>query len=133
MANKVEVDLDTVKGVVSNRLQILAKYSRMVVKPVCRHQARLTANTGKLLCREPWRINSQEQQAIDSALQQSPELKTVCQFREKLQAIWNRTTASHKELIDALQEWCKQAEQSGIAALQEFATYVRNYTVRSAV
>ena len=133
MANKVEVDLDTVKGIVSNRLQILAKYSRMVVKPVCRHQERLAANVGKLLCREPGRINLQEQQTIDSALQQSPELKTVCQFREKLQAIWNRTTASHKELIEALQEWCKQAEQSGIAALQDFAAYVRNYTVRPAV
>ena len=57
----------------------------------------------------------------------------MCQFREKLQAIWNRTTASHKELIEALQEWCKQAEQSGIAALQDFAAYVRNYTVRPAV
>ena len=51
----------------------------------------------------------------------------VYQFRENLQAIWGRSTASQKELLDALQEWCQQAEATGIDVLRHFSARLKTY------
>ena len=34
-------------------------------------------------------------------------------------------------LLQQLQQWCKRAEESGIAALEEFAVVVRAYSLQS--
>jgi stearoyl-CoA desaturase (delta-9 desaturase) len=47
-----------------------------------------------------------------------------------LQAIWQERTASHERLRQSLQEWCREAEESGIRALQEFARTLPMYSVK---
>jgi len=49
-----------------------------------------------------------------------------------LQAIWQERTASHERLMQSLQEWCREAEASGIRALQEFAKTLPMYSVKPA-
>lgn len=51
----------------------------------------------------------------------------VYQYRQKLQDIWHKTNASQKELIEALQDWCKQAETAGIKALAQFANHLKMF------
>jgi stearoyl-CoA desaturase (delta-9 desaturase) len=46
-------------------------------------------------------------------------------MREELRSLWTRTNVSAEQLVSDLQAWCKRAEDSGIAALQEFAVRVR--------
>lgn len=135
---KPDIDVETVKAIVSNRLQVLSQYSKRVINPVFRLERRqsggkLTHGLGRLLVRNKAIIDAGQQAQIDSALQSNEALSTVCQFRDRLQAIWGQTTASQKELITALQEWCQQAEQSGVKSLQDFAKYVRGYMVIKAV
>jgi len=48
-------------------------------------------------------------------------------FRQSLQNIWLKTASSQKELIDALQQWCLQAENSGLDVLQQFAQRLKSY------
>jgi len=60
-------------------------------------------------------------------------LQLVTQFRAQLQAIWNKTTASQKELIEALHEWCEQAEKTGVKRLQEFVAYLKGYSLQTAL
>ena len=46
-------------------------------------------------------------------------------MREELRMLWTRTNVSAEQLVVDLQAWCKSAEESGIAALQEFALKLR--------
>jgi len=45
----------------------------------------------------------------------------------RLQAIWAKSTATQKELLEALQEWCRQAEATGIVSLREFVQRLKAY------
>jgi stearoyl-CoA desaturase (delta-9 desaturase) len=56
----------------------------------------------------------------------------VYQFRLKLQDIWSRSTISQNELLEALQEWCRQAEATGNEALQRFSQRLKTYVPQEA-
>ena len=46
-------------------------------------------------------------------------------MREELRQLWTRTNVSAEQLVSDLQSWCKRAEDSGIAALQDFSFKLR--------
>ncbi|HEV8315653.1 MAG TPA: DNA/RNA-binding winged helix domain-containing protein, partial [Burkholderiaceae bacterium] len=59
------------------------------------------------------------------ALAQSEALTKLVAMREELRQLWTRTNVSAEQLVADLQAWCKRAEESGIAALQEFSLKLR--------
>lgn len=136
---KSMVDLDTVKAVVSTKLDVLASYARTVINPVLREEL-VDADQGsrKTLMQarpaffkhEAW-IDSSARIRLENALSLNDRLNTVYAFREKLQAVWTTTYSSQEQLVKALQEWCHQAEQTGIQYLQEFARRLQGYTLRA--
>lgn len=134
---KKHIDIDTVKAIVTNRFEIMSRYSKEVVVPVFQelHAKQPNALTGKirkLLVREKSLVINEDKQILDNALSSHQSLEVVYRFRQQLQNIWMRTTASQKELLDALQEWCHQAEATGIKVLQDFAQQVRTFSVQPA-
>ena len=56
---------------------------------------------------------------------QSPALAKLVSMREELRQLWTRTNVSAETLVADLQAWCHKAEDSGIAALQEFSLKLR--------
>ena len=46
-------------------------------------------------------------------------------MREELRLLWTHTNVSAEQLVADLQAWLRKAEESGIAALQEFALRLR--------
>jgi len=54
-------------------------------------------------------------------------------MRRKLQDLWNETHASHERMIQAIIEWCKEAEATGIKVLEDFAQSLRGYALRPAI
>jgi len=62
-------------------------------------------------------------------VKQEDALRSAYHFREQLILIWSQTTASQKELLDALQEWCAEAEATGIQKLQDFVSYLKGYSI----
>jgi stearoyl-CoA desaturase (delta-9 desaturase) len=52
------------------------------------------------------------------ALEYNQPLNTVYAMKQKLQDIWQRSTTTHEPLLQALEEWCRQAEATGIQALR---------------
>ena len=66
---------------------------------------------------------------MDSVLAESPALTKLCTMRAQLVSIWEKTNASREQLVHHLQEWCKQAEASGVRALEELAVRVRRYVI----
>ncbi len=135
---KAQIDLETVKAVVTSRLQVMAHYSREVIMPVLEEEKHkleeksrdLWKRAKELLIKADNLVDEAGRQRIAHILENNPKLQAVYHSRLKLQAIWERTTANHRELIEALQEWCHQAEASGIKVLQNFAAGVRSYSLR---
>ena len=54
-----------------------------------------------------------------------PKVDKMVQMREELRQLWLNTHLNRAQLALDLQAWCKRAEDSGIAALQEFSMRLR--------
>jgi stearoyl-CoA desaturase (delta-9 desaturase) len=65
--------------------------------------------------------------ALSTVLEHSQPLQTAYRMREELASLWQRSTLSREQLLQQLQDWCRRAEQSGIAPLQEFSLRLRRY------
>lgn len=133
---KPSVDLDTLSAVITNRFHVLAQYTREVILPVWREERdKATAakrviikRCKRLLIRADGLLDEISKERIAHLLEGNHALQLTYQYRQKLQAIWNRTTGTQKELLEALQEWCREAEATGISVLRTFALQVRGYT-----
>ncbi|MFO1429383.1 MAG: fatty acid desaturase [Candidatus Competibacteraceae bacterium] len=140
LPGKQVVDLDTLRAVVLNRFYIMADFGRNVVLPVLREELRkadasrrrFLKRSKAALIREEARLSEEQRDRLQGALSISQTLRTVYDYRRSLQTIWARTTASHEKLLTSLQDWCAQAEASGIDCLREFAKTLRSYSLSSA-
>ncbi|MCB1786057.1 MAG: fatty acid desaturase [Gammaproteobacteria bacterium] len=135
LRDKSVIDMDTVRAVVTHRMHVLANYAREVIKPVAdaefcrseRHCRRLARQARRLLAREESSLDVQSRQRLENLLDRSQMLATVHRFRKQLQQVWERTASSQDALLGALQQWCREADSSGIKALQDFARNLRSY------
>jgi stearoyl-CoA desaturase (delta-9 desaturase) len=136
--NKTSIDIETVRAVIRNRFHILKLYARKVTKPMLRQQIRsseqayrkLLRRASKLLTREDIVLDKTRRQHLDKALNENKTLQTVYQFKQQLKDIWIKTSSDQARRVQRLQKWCADAEKSGIQALQEFALYLRGYTLQ---
>lgn len=136
---KAQIDLETVRAVVGHRFQVLRHYYQQVVKPMLKqmkqeHQfspadKQLLAKAKSLFKREEKLLSAHAQATLNELTNRFEHLKVIYQYRQNLQNIWMKTATTQKELVDALQQWCKQAEESGIDALKNFAATVKSYTL----
>ena len=99
-------------------------------KELCKDEQscrRLYRQAQKLLVREESRLDASARARLAGILEQSQVLATVHSYRNRLQEVWERTATSQDALLAALQDWCKQAEATGIQALEEFSRSLRGY------
>lgn len=130
------IDGETLKALLSNRVHVMAQYSKAVIKPVFKQEQKLAKDTS--LFKRAKQAFFKHQLLLDSTatkwraqiIEKHRQLAIVYDQRERLQAIWDKTAASQKELIDALHAWCKEAESTGVAALQDFSAYLKNYALK---
>jgi stearoyl-CoA desaturase (delta-9 desaturase) len=133
------IDAETLKVLIVNRFQVLAHYTKDVILPVFHEEkfksgkmkAAWFAHAKELLIRAESLIDEASKQRLTHFLEESRTLHIVYHYRTRLQAIWEKTTATQKELIAALQDWCKQAEETGIETLGKFALNLRTYVLHS--
>jgi stearoyl-CoA desaturase (delta-9 desaturase) len=135
--NKAHVDLDTVRAVVGHRFQVLSHYYKQVVKPMVKElkaevsldlkDKQLLSKAKVLFKREEKLLNVQAKARLETLLSRFERLKVIYQYRQNLQNIWLKTAVTQKELVEALQAWCKQAEESGIEVLREFSQTIKSY------
>lgn len=131
-------DMDTLSAVLASRMHLMADYARSVLQRVyveevgsARGMRRSVArHARRLLVREESRLSSDARQRLEQLLGEYQALRVAYQFRRRLQAIWQERSASQERLLGALQQWCTEAEQSGIRALQEFARVVSGYATQ---
>ena len=69
---------------------------------------------------------------LDQILERFANLRTVYEYRQQLQQVWSRKATSQEGLLQALQDWCRDAEATGIQALQDFARNMSRYSLQTA-
>jgi stearoyl-CoA desaturase (Delta-9 desaturase) len=137
-AVKAVADGKTLEAVIANRYEVMAKYARNLREATRAEIARLKAEDGtsaakladlklakRWLHRDEDKIPVTARAQVAAAVQHSPRLAQLVTMREELRQLWTRTNVSAEQLVLDLQAWCKRAEDSGIAALQDFALKLR--------
>ena len=76
-------------------------------------------------------VEAGDQKHLATVLENYRSLQVVYQFRLKLQNIWAKSAATQHELLGALQEWCRQAESTGIGALRDFVSHLKMYVPKA--
>ena len=138
--SKQHADLDTVRAVISNRFSVMSQYAKKVLAEVHAEELRRADSNGrgllksarKLLVREETLLSDDSKDRLARILEHSPSLAMVYQHKKRLSAIWEERSATREGLLLALQEWCREAEESGIRALQEFARTLPCYSLEPA-
>ena len=126
-----QVDIETLKAVLVNRMHVLRDYSAKVTLPVFRREAEVDAAarrlSPRLLIRRPQLLDDAARARLAALLDNNHALRTVHEFRLQLVAVWEHANVSNDVLVRQLREWCTRAEASGIEALQEFSARLRGY------
>ena len=127
------MDVDTVKALFTNRMHVLRDYSHRVIRPVFRQLTRqesaalLRRSDSQLLIRHPTLLDDQGSQRLRELLGRYEVLRAIVEFRDRLQRIWDETSASRAPALDQLRVLCTDAECSCIPALRRFAQRLPNY------
>ena len=147
VSDKDRIDLETAKAMVTSQLHIMADYAHKVTLPTFHAELpsfdgaykkagkykKLVNQMRTALVREDSRMKPKHREHLQELLQNSEPLETVYEFRRKLQDLWKQTHASHEKMIQAIMQWCKEAEATGIKVLQDFAQSLRGYALQPAV
>lgn len=137
-AAKPVADSKTLEAIIANRYEVMAKYAKEM-RAACgaeleRLRAQGAQNTARWkemhlakrwLHRDEDKIPAAYKAEVAAAAAGTPVLAKFVAMREELRQLWTRTNVSADQLVADLQAWCRRAEESGIAALQEFALKLR--------
>ena len=135
---KAVADDKTLEAIIANRYEVMAKYAvalrRAVTSEFDKLKAQGAVSGARLqnlhlaktwLHRDDDKIPHNLKSQLAHALGDSPKLAKLVAMREELRQLWTRTNVSAEQLVSDLQAWCRQAEDSGIAMLQEFSLKLR--------
>ena len=138
---KPQADRKTLEAVIANRYEVMAKYAKELRRACGAELAQLKAQGGsavvhgarfaelqlakRWLHRDDDKIPRHLKAQIASVAATSPVLAKLVAMREELRQLWTRTNVSAEQLVADLQAWCRKAEESGIAALQQFSRQLR--------
>jgi stearoyl-CoA desaturase (delta-9 desaturase) len=137
---KQSIDLDTVRAVIQARFKVMADFAREVMRSVHREEMKkadrsdretwkLLKRARRLMVRERSLLDDLSRRWLATALARNKTLDTVYVMKEKLAQIWKRSASTQEHLVQALQEWCQEAEATGIEALRAFAHKLRTYSL----
>jgi stearoyl-CoA desaturase (delta-9 desaturase) len=134
-------DLETVKTLFNNRIQVMANFTQEVLRQVCNEESS-KLKTGKspefralrkahLLMRKEWTsMDDNARTKLESILNNNQNLQFVYQMKIKLQEIIAANQQANQDSsLSHLQDWCKKAEESGIAALAQFSMNLKRYSL----
>jgi len=132
------MDIETVKAIISSRMHVMESYASKVVKPVHAVELKESAQQHKKLLKRAAGDLIKVDALLDEAgrarvaevLASSEALQTVYAFQHSLQDIWHKAEASQEALLHSLQEWCREAEATGIQCLEEFAARLHGYELQ---
>ncbi len=127
---KKQLDIPTLKAIITNRFQVMASYSKEVIVPVFQQEKKpdtLWRRAQKLFVKETSLLDEDSRQHLKKVLAESKTLQEAYQFKERLQNIWAQSSLRESDLLEALQKWCQEAEGTNISALRNFSAYLKSF------
>lgn len=142
--NKMTCDVETVQAVIAHRYEIVTKYARALKATCAEEIAKLRAsghapsltklreskanrNFRQLLRTDANQLTAEQHATLAETLKHSRVLETLYAMRQELSQLWERSTLSKEEMVAKLEDWCRRAEATGIAQLQQFSRQLRSY------
>jgi stearoyl-CoA desaturase (Delta-9 desaturase) len=128
-------DEKTLEALIAHRYEVMAGYAREMRAACGKEIDAIKAKQGDLsvlttakrwLHRDGDKVPASAQAHLAEARAAHPVLDKMATMRDELRHMWSNTTHSREQLATDLQAWCKRAEESGIAALQEFSFKLRS-------
>jgi stearoyl-CoA desaturase (Delta-9 desaturase) len=133
-AIKPVADEKTLEAVIANRYEVMAHYAGDL-RRACKAEMELLkakgADLSVMLAAKRWlhrdddKVPATAKAHLAQARAAHPVLDKMVSMREELRAMWQNTSASREQLAADLAAWCKRAEESGIASLQQFSLKLR--------
>jgi stearoyl-CoA desaturase (delta-9 desaturase) len=133
---KTSCDMETLHAVIANRYEVTARYAQLLKKTYSTEMARLklqasdkidVARIKHWLHLDENVLTEQQKTKLSVVIKASCILRTTYTLRQELAVVWQNSTATKEQLVKQLEDWCHRAENSGIAALQEFSQRLRCY------
>ena len=123
-------DADTLHAMMVHRWQVATDYFKTVLKP----QIKLDAGDLPRRIRRAFRsegrwLDAAHRERLQAFVASRPQLATLVEYRQRLLAIYEMKTAVAEVKMEALRNWCQEAEASGIEALQEFSARLKGYAL----
>jgi stearoyl-CoA desaturase (delta-9 desaturase) len=142
--SKAKIDAETVQAVIAHRYEIVTKYVKALKATTREEVAKIRASgqaspisimrEGKAIrSLKQWmrsdadQLSAEHRASLSETLSHSKVLENLYTLRLDLAKIWERSTLSKEELVAKLDDWCKRAEATGIAQLQQFTRQLKSY------
>ena len=133
-------DTDTLKALLAHRFQAMTDFKRNVLKPALREEAQAKGTKlNRLMPRKlrkglvddgRW-LTPDARQQMNEWVESSPRIQAVIEYRRRLAHVLESRGHTAAETLQHLQDWCKEAEASGIRALQDYAARLKGYALHS--
>ena len=127
-------DEKTLEAIITNRYEVMARYARQMRVTVQAELDALQAKSADVsrleavrrwLHRDDDKVPAKYKAKVEQVRAQHPALAQMHAMREELRQLWSNTTLTRDQLAKNLQAWCRRAEESGIAALRDYAVQLR--------
>ena len=136
--SKAKIDQDTMRALITSRIMVMSQYTRKVLLPTLREETRRSAahcrpllkRLRKMLPTLEHRLTPFDRDQFQQLLQQHPRLREVMFYRNRLQEIIRARNEGYRVMCIRLDQWCVEAEQTGIHGLQEFARRLCRYSLQ---
>ena len=131
-------DLDTIRALLAHRYLAMTEFRRNVLKPALREEAAARGvKVRQLLSRRMRRglvddgrwLKPDARAQLQAWVDASPRMQALIEHRRRLAAVLETRSANASESLHALQAWCRDAEASGITALQAYAARLKGYAL----
>ncbi|MEM9302629.1 MAG: fatty acid desaturase [Pseudomonadota bacterium] len=138
--DEAQLDAEALKAVFVHRFTVMSDYCRHVIRPMVREEYGRLQGSLKARRSQVRRVLSGDERFFDAAkrerlgevLSANDSLATVYEYRQRLQALWDRSSTDPETLLANLRQWCREAEESGIEALRNFAQSMSSYRLAPA-
>ncbi|MBK9236121.1 MAG: fatty acid desaturase [Rhodoferax sp.] len=125
---------ETLEALIANRYEIMATYAKGL-RAACQKEMQAVKARGldasalqaarRWLHRDSDRVPAGVLAQLAKARAAFPTLDRMVTMREELRQLWLNRSHTREQLAADLAAWCRRAEESGIAALQEFSVRLR--------
>ena len=136
--SKAVPDLATLQAVITHRFHVATAYAR-TLKTACRSELASISERARgielpsprrlkgWLMSDPDALPVGDRARLADLARQSKTIAKMVSMREELAHLWSRSTESREQLLHRLQDWCRRAETSGIAPLEQFSLQLKRY------